>query len=301
MRNLHWARKRLPQPMQRRDGCSTLARLLERPRYEVLPTPDITARVTEHLPAGRIVTVTASPARGLDATLETTERLSQAGFTVVPHLAARMVADRAHLLDIVARLQSLGIRQIFVPSGDSDTPGDYPDAFSLLGELESLGRPFAAMGVTAYPESHPIVSDDRVIQAMWDKRHLATELVSNLTFDPRIVATWLTRVRARGVELPLWLGIPGAVSSARLVAMATRIGVGDSTRYLMKHPGVVARLAGPREFSAEKFLRHLAPTLARPDAAVAGLHIFTFNQVAETENWRVELATRLQEGGGLPR
>ena len=179
-----------------------LADLLERPRFEVLPTAGAPALVAEHLPPGRSVTVSASPRKGLDATLETSVQLSALGYDVIPHVAARMVADDAHLKDVVNCLHEAGINTVFVPSGDATEPGAYPDAVALLAALHEMGNPFHAVGITAYPESHPTIPDDVTIQAMWDKSRYATEMVSNLTFDAGVVEAWLGQVRGRGVSLP---------------------------------------------------------------------------------------------------
>ena len=35
------------------------------------------------------------------------------------------------------------------------------------------------------------------------------------------------------------------------------------------------------------------PAIAAPAAGVAGLHLFTFNQVQQTEQWRKELLARI--------
>ena len=100
-------------------------------------------------------------------------------------------------------------------------------------------------------------------------------------------------MRARGITMPLLLGIPGPVERAKLVAMATKIGVGESTRFLVKHRGTFARLAAPGGFTGERFLEKCAPALAPAEALVEGLHVFTFNQIAETELWRTELLAKL--------
>ncbi|MBD8868171.1 methylenetetrahydrofolate reductase [Nocardioides sp. MJB4] len=270
-----------------------LLSLLDHARYEVLPTEGIEEAVLAHVPTERTVTVTASPRRGLGATLDLTERLAGHGYDVVPHLAARMISGRDELAEICDRLTSHGVRRVFVPGGDAEAAGAYADALALLADLRTLGSPFAEVGITAYPESHPTIHDDLTIQAMWDKRQHATELVSNLTFDPTVLATWLARVRARGVTMPLLLGLPGPVDPARLLAVATRIGVGESTRFLLKHRRTLSRLTTPGGFTGERFLLDCAPALTRPDAAVVGLHVFTFNQVAETEAWRRDLVARL--------
>ena len=112
------------------------------------------------------VTVTASPAKGLDATLGVAERLAGNGYEVVPHVSARLVRDRAHAEEIAARLHEVGIREVFVPAGDAAEPGQFPDAASLLREL---GGTFDELGITGYPESHHLIPDEVTIQAMFEK------------------------------------------------------------------------------------------------------------------------------------
>ncbi len=271
-----------------------LADMVTSARYEVLPTPSVEEKVLAHLPLDRTVTVTASPAKGLEATLALTESLSKQGYVAVPHLAARMVSGRSELAEICARMQAAGVRTVFVPGGDQDPPaGDYTSALDLLEDLTALGRPFPEVGIAGYPESHPTISDDLTVQSMWDKRRHATHVVSNLNFDPDTVKQWVDRMRTRGITLPVLLGIPGPIDRAKLLAMATKIGVGDSTRFLVKHKGTMTRLAAPGGFTGEKFLERCAPALARPGSLVTGLHVYTFNQVAETEAWRREDLDRL--------
>lgn len=280
--------------MRNKTTRDCLRSLLTHARYEVLPTPACADLIKAHLPSGSTVTVTASPSKGLEATLALAERMSADGYDVVPHLAARMVSGRGELEEICARLVAVGIRTIFVPAGDADPPaGDYHASLDLLEDLKGLGNPFAEVGVTGYPESHPSIADDLTIQAMWDKRRYATQVVSNLIFDPGMFQTWLRRMRRRGVTLPLLVGIPGPIDRTKLLLMATKIGVGESTKFLAKHRRTLTRLAAPGGFTGERFLEKVAPALNAPDARVAGLHVFTFNQVAETEKWRRDLLERL--------
>jgi methylenetetrahydrofolate reductase (NADPH) len=280
--------------MRNRSHASVLTGLVTAARFEVLPTGTIEDKVLEHVPVERMLTVTASPAKGMEATLDLTERLLKQGYNVMPHLAARMIRDKEELSEIVDRLVSAGVQSVFVPAGDKTPPeGVYDAALPLLRDLTDLGRPFPEIGITGYPETHPLISDDITVQSMWDKRLHATQIVSNLVFDPEAVDSWLTRMRLRGMTLPVWLGIPGPAERAKLLSMATKIGVGDSTRFLMKHKSALFRLAAPGGFTGERFLEQCAPALAKPDAQVAGLHVFTFNQVAETEAWRLKLLDQL--------
>jgi methylenetetrahydrofolate reductase (NADPH) len=239
------------------------------------------------------ITITASTSKGLEATLLLAEGFAKHGYVVVPHLAARMIHDFSELVEIRERLGSAGITRVFVPGGDADAVGDYPDAFSLLEDLARLEKPFEQVGITGYPETHPTITDDMTVQAMWDKRRHATHVVSNLTFDARAIRAWVGRMRTRGITMPLILGMPGPVDRTKLLSMATKIGVGESTRFLAKHKSTLARLAAPGGFTGQRFLEECAATAARPDAGIEGLHIFTFNQIAETEAWRQDLLERL--------
>jgi methylenetetrahydrofolate reductase (NADPH) len=162
--------------------------------------------------------------------------------------------------------------------------------------MATLPHGIREIGIAGYPESHPFIDDDLTIQAMWDKRRFATYIVSNLCFDPRVITSWVDRVRRRGVELPIYIGVPGVADPARLLRMALKIGVGDSARFLRGHKGGLLRLVLPGGNSLDGILAGLGPELANPDRRVTGLHVFTFNEIAATERWRrqalEELGTR---------
>ncbi|WP_326789227.1 MULTISPECIES: 5,10-methylenetetrahydrofolate reductase [unclassified Streptomyces] len=268
--------------------------LLHSVRYEVLPAKATEDKVLAHVPRDVVVTVTASPVKGLEPTLDLATRLTAHGCRVVPHVPARLLRDDAHLKDVVDRLREAGVDDVFVPAGDADPPaGAYDGALPVLRRLSELGSPFAHVGITGYPESHPLIHDDLTIQAMWDKRAYATYIVSNLCFDPRVLGDWVGRIRRRDITLPVHVGVAGPVQRAKLLSMAAKIGVGESTRFLTKHASWFLRFATPGGYSPERLLARSAGALSSPSAGVAGLHLFTFNQIAETERWRCAVLDRL--------
>ncbi len=272
--------------------------VLEHTRYEIFPTASVEQAVHAHVPPEVTVTVTTSPAKGLEPTLALAESLAGAGYNVVPHLSARLVVDAAHLKEIAERLVDAGITDVFMPAGDSETPaGIFDGALPALQALAET-RPFARVGITGYPQSHPRIDDDVTVQSMWDKRLFADYIVSNLCFDARAISRWIERVRRRGVELPLYVGLAGPVERTKLLSMATKIGVGESTRFLSSHLGWFARLGAPGGYSPNRLLDHLAGSLAAPESKVEGLHVFTFNQLKQTEAWRQSLLARLHGAAG---
>ena len=274
-------------------GRAALAGYLRRPRYEVLPTEDIEGLVTTHVPHDVTITITASPRRGMAATLNLAERLSRQGYSVVPHLSGRLIRDASHLREVLDAIKQMGIRDVFVIAGDAREPaGEFPDSVSLLEAMMRSGHDLGDIGVSGYPESHSFIDDDMTIQAMWDKRRIATYIVSNLCFDPRVVKQWVGRVRRRKVELPVYIGMAGVADPAKLLRISTRIGVVDSARFLRGHSNWFMRTMQPGGYSPERFVRGLLPDLAAPDRKVAGLHVFTFNEIEPTERWRQEMLAR---------
>jgi methylenetetrahydrofolate reductase (NADPH) len=267
---------------------------LQRPRYEILPIEGIEDQVFAHLPPGSKVTLTASPSKGLESTLAAAEALAPRDYAVVPHLSARLVRDRSHLEEIVARLRAVGIRDVFVVAGDARHPaGEYAGAADLLAAMGGLRDTFADIGITGYPESHHFISDETTIEAMFAKAPMATYIVSQICFDAEVIATWIRRVRDRGTHLPIWIGVPGAVDSRKLLKTSLRIGLGDSVRFLRAQRGLVRRFLSPRRYTPTDILEQLTPTFADPAARVGGIHVYTFNELNETETWRRQLVDRL--------
>src|SRR5215216_4591422 len=178
----------------------TVAQLLHNARFEVLPLDGIEEEISEQLSTELKVTVTASPRKGLAATLDLSERLAAAGYPVVPHLSARLVRDRAHLEEVLARLHEAGVRELFVPAGDATEPGQFHGAAELLAAMGESRSTFERIGITGYPESHHLISDDETIRAMFAKAEMATDIISQLCFEPETIDGWIRNVRARGTH-----------------------------------------------------------------------------------------------------
>jgi methylenetetrahydrofolate reductase (NADPH) len=283
-----------PLPATDAEPRRALIEALKRPRYEILPLDGIADEVAEHVPRGVKLTITASPRMGLDATLALAERLSAAGYAVVPHVSARLVRDTAHLQDLARRLRSAGVDELFVIAGDPSEPaGEFERAAALLGAMGDLRDRFSEIGISGYPESHHVISDEDTIEAMFEKEPMATYIVSQICFEAKVIATWVRRVRDRGTFLPIWIGIPGAVDNRRLLQISRKIGLGESARFLRAHRGWVRRLALPRLYRSTALVKELAPTVADPAARIAGFHIYTFNELERTEEWRRQLVEQL--------
>ncbi len=274
---------------------TSLAGILRRPRYEVIPLPGIEEQVAEHVPRDVTLTVTASPKKGLGATLATAGRLAKSGYRVSPHLSARLVVDEWHLREILQRMNEQGIREAFVIAGDAAVPeGKFAGAVDLLAAMAEIGHGLEGIGISGYPESHPFISDEATIRAMNEKAPYATYIASQICFDPKVISGWVERVRRRGVELPVYIGIPGVVKKQKLMRIAVSIGLGESARFLRKQQNVVLRLLQPGGYKPDRLIEGLAPAIEDPWYRIHGFHIYTFNELRETEAWRRRMLRRLQ-------
>jgi methylenetetrahydrofolate reductase (NADPH) len=266
---------------------SSLQASLDNVRFEIVPARGVTAQL-DHLPGGAVVTVTASPSRGIDGTLAVTAEIRARGHPTVPHLAARLVTGPDHLHRILDMLEDAGIDDAFVVAGDARQPaGPYEGAADLLAEMARMGHRLRRIGITGYPERHAFIPDAVTIEAMRRKAPFASYIVSQICYDPAVIRGWIEAVRTRGIDLPIYIGLPGAVDRSRLLRLSARVGLGDSVRFLRRQSEVAGHaLAGYRP---DDLVHGLADLVGDPQAGVRGWHLFTFNEIEQTEQWRQEL------------
>ena len=264
--------------------------LLSAGRLEVIPLKNLAAQL-EHIPPGSSLSVTASPVKTLEDTLDLTEQLAALGHDPVPHLAARMVESKEHLARLLDRMGTLGCKELFLVGGDAPEPfGDFDDAVQVLEAITALDHDLDHIGVTAYPDGHAFISDEAMHDALFAKQEILQaagiegHASTQMCFDAQAISRWLRAERAAGFELPVHLGIPGAVERTKLLTMGARLGVGASLRFLKKNTNALFKMFAPGGYDPNKLLSPLAGELE--ELGIEALHIFTFNQIETTVAWR---------------
>lgn len=264
------------------------------PRFEIIPISGA-ENEARRLPRGAQATVTCSPTLGQENTLDLSEKLADEDFRVIPHLSARLIESHEHLRSALERLDAAGMREIFVVGGDAYEPaGPFHSALTLLHEMAEMDHGIERIGVTAYPESHPLISDEELVEALWEKQQFAHYAVTQICFDSQALADWLVSLRERGIWLPVYVGLPGAVERKKLLSISLKIGVGDSARFLKKQSGLVGRLVKPGGYRPDELVESLAPYFGDEHYGLAGFHINTFNQAQSAESWRREMVEILE-------
>ncbi|MCC6438023.1 MAG: methylenetetrahydrofolate reductase [Acidimicrobiales bacterium] len=274
---------------------AALRALVAGARFEIIPMKGA-AEALAALPVGAAVSVTCSPVKGVDATLDLVAEVIAAGHCAMPHLAARMVDGPAHVARIAERLRRLDVREVFVIAGDAPHPaGPYEGSYPFLEDLLAAAPELRHVGIAAYPDRHPFIDDDTLRHELRRKAALLAaagldaHATTQMCFNPATTRNWLASIRRDGLDLPVHLGVPGAVDRAKLISLGVRLGVGSSLRYLRKNAGVL-KMMGPTHYEPDHLLEPLADELA--GFGVEGLHLFTFNQVARTAAWQARFADR---------
>lgn len=250
------------------------------PQFEVIPLPGIVDTVTRTLPAGTRITVTASPAQGLDATLEVAGELARSGFETIPHLAARMLRGAGEAAERAAQLAEAGSAEVFVIAGDAPREaGNLTGALELL-EVLSTVAPQLTVGIGTHPEGHPFLDEAETLRQLRAKAEHASYAVTQMCFDGVPLVSWVRRLREAGLTLPVRPGIAAPVSTARLLRIGPRIGVGRSLRLLSGETSGMRRLLAPGRWDPAPLRAELASAAEQdPALALHGPHVYTFNDV----------------------
>ncbi|GHE80303.1 methylenetetrahydrofolate reductase [Amycolatopsis deserti] len=278
---------------RRRSHAADLVRNMS---YEVMPFKNTERDVVEHVPVTIPLTVTVTEAKGIDHTLNLTEKLLGHGYRVSPHLPARQFTDDQHVADVVARLSDAGVKSVFVVGGDAPEPaGKFVDAFSLLRSMEAAGHPFQQVGIGGYPEGHGSIPQDAIDLALKQKAPMATRILTQICFDAGTTSRWAAAVAASGIDLPIFVGMPGPVNRQKLMRISAGIGLGQSARFLQKQQSLFWRFLLPGGYNPTKLVKRLGAEAPRTANNIGGLHIFTFNELRKTEIWRQELLNSFAE------
>ncbi len=267
--------------------------LVEGMTFELIPLKSVDAGI-EALPANSKVSVTASPVKGLDATVELTDRIRDAGHRPIPHISARLVEGKEHVARLASWLKTEGYDTIFVVAGDAEEPaGPYEGAHAFLRDFFDTESGVTTVGITAYPDGHALITNEVIHEQLHMKQALLAEAgvegwaSTQMCFDTDLITSWLREERAHGFTLPVHLGIPGVVDRTKLMTMGVRLGVGASLRYLKKNRAAVTKLLAPGAYDPDDILEPMVNDLG--DLQIEGLHTFTFNQVESTEAWRQQV------------
>lgn len=208
--------------------------------------------------------------------MQASVQLGLLGYNVIPHLAARSLESRAQLAGILADCETAGITEVFAVGGDAPhAAGPYTGSGRLMEDIADLSGGNLAVGVAGYPEGHPKHNELHMLDALLEKQHLAASVVTQMCFSAPRIGWYAELLRREGVDLPIWAGVAGAVPRAQLIALATKIGVGPSLKFLNRKGPLARRLLNAGSYSSQSLVSELSAL----QPALTGIHLYSFNNL----------------------
>jgi methylenetetrahydrofolate reductase (NADPH) len=271
--------------------------LLINATLEVLPFKSLDEQLVYVQPGAR-VSVTCSPNKGNDHTLATCERVKEMGFQPIPHISARMVESADHVKRIAAEFRRLEIADVFIVGGDAETPGPYADGESFLAALLAEDHGLTTIGIPSYPDGHAFIGEQALHEALLSKQRMIRQAgllgwsSTQMCFDTRKIINWLQQERDMGFNLPVHLGVPGVVEKSKLMKISMSVGVGASLRFLRKNRKALGKLLTSTSYDPNDVLEPISKHAER--LGIESLHVFTFNSLRDTIEWRNEMVSQLR-------
>jgi methylenetetrahydrofolate reductase (NADPH) len=242
------------------------------------------------IPADTPLSVTFLPGEDPAARVAATVAVRKLGFEPMPHFSARRILSEDDFEGYLkAVVEQAGVTRCFIVAGDpAEAMGPYSDTSALLatGAFERAG--IKAIGIGGHPEGHPVMSKDECWAVLDSKvrdierRGMAALIVTQFCFDPDALLEWVKQLRARGIDTPVRIGIPGPASIKSLLRFAVRCGVGASTAVMKKYGVSITNLLGTA--GPDRLVDDFAQKLA-PEHGLIRLHFYPFGGLVKTSQW----------------
>ncbi len=236
------------------------------------------------------VAVTFLPGEEMEQRVEAAVLVRELGFEPIVHLSARRIESEEQLDWYLGEITSKAdVKRVFIIAGDPPEPeGPYSDSLQIIetGLLEKHGIKF--VGIGGHPEGHP----NNTKEELWDwmERKLAAVrahgmiplVVTQFAFDDEAIVEWLKEMRARGIDAPVRLGVPGPAGIKRLLGFAKRCGVGASATVMKKYGISLTNLIGSA--GPDKLVGSLDKGLTE-DLGRVRLHLYPFGALKASAEW----------------
>jgi len=274
-----------------RAPSGELAALLPSASVEVSSRGHQLSDLRDNFRPGTEVTITFLPGDHYRHNVDTASALRRAGFNPVPHLAAREVSSRQALDDFLARARGeADVTRIVLIAGDvAGAKGPFRSSLDIgaSGSIEAHG--IASVSVAGHPEGHPFLDAAGAFKVLgewrdWGRQtNVHVDVVTQFCFESAPIVEWIGELNARGVGLPVIVGLAGPATLATLTKFALRCGIGNSMRSLRGQIGRYGRLL--TDIGPDNVMRGLQSAPAAATASISGLHLFPFGGLRKASGW----------------
>jgi methylenetetrahydrofolate reductase (NADPH) len=247
---------------------------------------------SEILPPGMGVYVPKMPRQTLADKLVQIGLLRRYGLNPIPHIVARQLSSEEELSAFLAEAVRIGgVHRVLVIGGDDKVPqGPFQDSAAVLASeiLTSFG--ISTVDVAGYPDGHPEISSEILLADLKSKVVVAKNqgfglnVVTQFSFEPDNIVAYCADLAMTVPEVPVYAGLVGPTSPAKLLRFAKICGVGTSIRAANKLGMNALKLAS--HASPDKQFEILAQHKdAEETGNLAGIHLFSFGGFVDSSQW----------------
>ncbi|MEO0496712.1 MAG: methylenetetrahydrofolate reductase [Pseudomonadota bacterium] len=241
---------------------------------------------------GARVYITDVGTHNIDEMVTAVRRVTDLGYTAVPHVAARRLVDAVEFETKLARYaQESGATDILLIGGSPDQQvGSVSSSMEALetGAVDRNG--IKNVGIAGHPEGSPDFGPQVEREALSAKQAFANasdaefRIVTQFGFDATAFIRWADALPSQGIDLPVHIGVAGPAKLPTLIKFAAMCGVGNSLQFLRKNAGKLTALA--TSHSPEGVVGPIEDhALANPDGPITQLHVFPFGGIAKSADW----------------
>jgi methylenetetrahydrofolate reductase (NADPH) len=237
------------------------------------------------------VAITFLPGEEMEQRVEAAVLVRELGFEPIVHLSARRLESEEQLDWYLGEItRKAGVKRVFIIAGDPPEPvGPYFHSLQIIetGLLQKHG--IQIVGIGGHPEGHPNNSKaelwdwmERKIAAIRDGGMIPL-VVTQFAFDDDAIVEWVGEMRARGIDVPVRLGVPGPAGIKRLLGFAKRCGVGASASVMKKYGISLTNLIGSA--GPDKLVDSLDKKLSDEEHGRVRLHFYPFGALTPSAEW----------------
>jgi len=263
-------------------------------QYSIETTPNVYAKYgkfSDFVPLKNSIYVTYLPNEDKKKVIDTSKKLIEEGYSVIPHLPARTIKNNSELEKYIGELaEKAGCNKILVIGGGGNQKGDISSSIDVL-KTELLSKyNFREVGLAGHPEGNSDIPEDEINKSIIEKNAFARSadfkayLVTQFFFEASSFKNWEKKLDLLNNELDIHAGIPGPATLKTLLSFATSCGIGNSIRFLSKQAMNITKLATTK--TPNKLLADLADYKENNSySKLMKLHFYAFGGIKKTSEW----------------
>ena len=273
--------------------------------YSIEVVPNSAAKVesfAEILPKNtRVYIAHLSEKEDIKTMVATAKRISEEGFSVMPHIPARIIKDKATLANWISMYRNeANVTEALLIGGGASLPlGDFDSSIQLIesGVFDDAG--FKRLHIAGHPEGSKDIDPDgsnaNVSSALSWKQEFSNRtdaemaIATQFCFDATAVTKWAERLKQDGIDIPIHIGIAGPAKLQTLLRFSIECGVGPSMKILTKRAKDITKLLLP--YKPTEILEALADhKMKDPSLNIDQVHFFPIGGIRQTVDWVKEVS-----------